>query len=866
MTRKPTRNSPPRVVAIFVGVLTLLIAVAVLAQVTDAGRPIEKSNAVLAQLGTSAPAQGERPSVARIDGAAHFPASPLRTKRRASVPIDSNTSLFLPAVPYNPGGEDPLAVAVADVNGDGKPDLLVVNCDPIGGDNCGNDIRRGLMGVLLGKGDGTFEPAVTYDAGFEAWSLVVADVNGDGKPDVVVVNLCATSSNCTNGKVGVLLGNGDGTFQPVVAYPSGGSNALSAAVADVNGDGKPDLVVANLCGTSSDCTTGNMGVLLGKGDGTFRAAVTYDPGGSRPVSIAAADVNGDGKPDLLVLAEFAYNDSAVGVLLGNGDGTFQPATFNQDPFGSAPQSLAVTDVNGDGKPDLLWVSLYSSDNLCGSSNAYSLVTIRLGKGDGTFPGGGFNCSGGVETFSGAVADVNGDGKLDLIMASACLTDGCADGTDGVVTVLAGNGDGTFQPATVFKPGNGAHSVTVADVNGDENPDLLVVNANTPGVVDVMLNSSAPRSPTTTTLTSSPNPSVAGQPVTLTAVVGSTSGTPTGVVVFSDGVGSATMSGGSASITISSLVAGSHSITAAYQGSSAFSPSTSSSLNQVVNIATTTTTVASSVNPVRINLTVTYTATVTSQYAGTATGTATFQDGGSTIATVTLASNHATYTTSYKTAGTHAIAAIYSGDASNTGSASPTLLEQVQGFPTRTALTTSGSPSLINQPVTFTATVTSGHRAIPDGDLVTFYDGTAPLGSAALAGGTAAFTTSSLSVRTHTIKANYAGDATFAPSTGAVAQIVNKYPTTTTLRSSLNPSAHGQAVTFTAKVASAGPMPTGKAVFKDGTTSIGTAMLSNGVAKLTKSTLAVGTHPITAQYTGDAVSGKSTSAVLNQVVK
>jgi hypothetical protein len=854
MTRKSTRNFLPSAVVPCIAGLTLLIAAAVMAQVTGGGQTSGTPH-------VAPVAQDVNTSQQALERA---PVSRLRTRRHAPVPMDSNTPLFLPPVPYNPGGEDPFAVAVADVNGDGKPDLLVVNCDPVGGDNCGNDIRHGLMGVLLGKGDGTFRPAVTYDAGFEAWSVAVADVNGDGKPDVVVVNLCATSSDCTTGEVGVLLGNGDGTFQPAVAYHSGGSNALSVAVADVNGDGKPDLVVANLCGTSSDCTTGNVGVLLGKGDGTFRSAVTYDLGGGRPVSIAVADVNEDGKPDLLVLAEFAYNNSAVGVLLGNGDGTFQPATFNQDPFGSAPQSLAVADVNGDGKPDLVWVSLYSSDNLCGTSDGYSLVTVRLGRGDGTFPEGGFNCSGGVETFSVAVADVNGDGKLDLILASACLTEDCP--TDGAVTVLAGNGDGTFQVATSFDPVNGAHSVTVADVNGDENPDLLVVNAATPGVVGVMLNSSAPRSPTTTTLVSSPNPSVAGQPVAFTAVVGSTSGTPTGVVVFSDGVGSATMLGGSASITISSLVAGSHSITAVYQGSSAFSPSTSSSLNQVVNIATTTTTVASSVNPVRINLTVTYTATVTSQYAGTVTGTATFQDGGSTIATVTLAGNQATYTTSYKTAGTHAITAIYSGDASNTGSTSLTLSQQVNGLPSKTILTTSESPSLINQPVTFTATVTSGHRTIPDGDLVTFYDGTALLGSVALAGGTAAFTTSSLSVKTHTIKATYAGDGTFAPSTGAVAQIVNKYPTTTALRSSLNPSAHGQAVTFTAKVTSAGSMPTGKVTFKDGTISVGTATLSSGVAKLTKSTLAVGTHPITAQYTGDAASSKSTSSVLNQVVK
>jgi hypothetical protein len=150
--------------------------------------------------------------------------------------------------------------------------------------------------------------------------------------------------------------------------------------------------------------------------------------------------------------------------------------------------------------------------------------------------------------------------------------------------------------------------------------------------------------------------------------------------------------------------------------------------------------------------------------------------------------------------------------------------------------------------------------------VTFYDGTSALGSVTLAGGTAAYTTSSLSAKEHIIKAAYAGDKKFRPSGGTVTQIVNKYTTTTTLTSRPNPSNHGQVVTFTATVTSAGPTPTGKVTFKDGTTVIGSATLSGSVAKLTDSTLAVGGHPITAQYLGDAASSKSTSAVLNQVVQ
>src|SRR5438552_14993106 len=126
------------------------------------------------------------------------------------------------------------------------------------------------------------------------FSVAAADVNGDGKADLLVANWSASASGA---RVGVLLGNGDGTFQPAVTYRSGGVTALSVAVADVNGDGKPDLLVANACGTSSTCQAGSVGALLGNGDGTFQAAVTYPSGMNEAFAVAVADVNGDGKQD-----------------------------------------------------------------------------------------------------------------------------------------------------------------------------------------------------------------------------------------------------------------------------------------------------------------------------------------------------------------------------------------------------------------------------------------------------------------------------------------------------------------------------------------------------------------------------------------
>jgi len=186
--------------------------------------------------------------------------------------------------------------------------------------------------------------------------------------------------------------------------------------------------------------------------------------------------------------------------------------------------------------------------------------------------------------------------------------------------------------------------------------------------------------------------------------------------------------------------------------------------------------------------------------------------------------------------------------------------------TTTTLVSSLNPSFIGQRVSFMATVSSTIGAPPNGETVTFADSNVVIGTGAIAGGVTTFSTSRLKTGTHAIKATYIGDATFKKSSSSVVkQVVNLYTTTTALTSSPNPSTHGQAVTFTATVTSAGPTPTGKVAFKDGTTGIGSAILSGGVATLTKASLAVGTHPITAEYLGDSSSAKSTSAVLNQVV-
>jgi hypothetical protein len=306
-------------------------------------------------------------------------------------------------------------------------------------------------------------------------------------------------------------------------------------------------------------------------------------------------------------------------------------------------------------------------SFCGS------VGVLLGNGDGTLQPAVPYGPGGLEPRAVVVADVNADGKPDLVVANECASYTCTTGTVGV---LVGNGNGTFQPAVAHSAGGLALSAAVADVNGDGKFDVVVT---VPTQVGVLL-------------------------------------TNTGVV-------------------------------------------------------------------------------------------------------------------------------------------------------TKTLVTTSGSPTLFGQPVTFTAKVTPSQGTIPDGELMAFYDGIKMLGSERLASGMAAYTTSSLSARTHTIKATYVGDTTFRLGSGAVQQAVLKDPTTTTLSSSLNPSNYGQAVTLTARVTSAGPAPTGTVTFKNGSVSLGNGTLNgSGVATLTTAKIPVGANTLTSTYNGDAFNAKSVSAAITQTVR
>ena len=437
---------------------------------------------------------------------------------------------------YRSNGWQTSSVAVGDVNLDGKLDVVVAN--PCRDTNrCS---KGGTVGVLLGIGDGTFQTVHNYSSGGQfAVSVALGDVNGDGHPDIVVAN---THPNT----VGVLLGNGHGKFQTASTYSSGGQSLNFLALGDVNDDGKLDLLVADGCISSNDCSSGGVGVLLGNGDGTFQTAQLYDTGGFGPQSLAVADVNSDGRLDVVVANICRINDGAcqdesvVSVLLGNGDGTFQTAqTYNSGGFYGS--SVAVADVNGDNKLDLLVTNrcIQRKSDCFNDGTGSGVIGVLLGNGDGTFQNTERYRSGGYGAGAIAVADLSHDGTLDIVVANICRI-GCANGP-AVIGVLSGNGDGTFQKAQRYGAGGyypRQGALAVADVNGDKKLDLVVATECVP---EFICNHGGgvgillARYSTTTILTSNLNPSIYGESVALTAkVISEGPSAPQGTVTFKSG--------------------------------------------------------------------------------------------------------------------------------------------------------------------------------------------------------------------------------------------------------------------------------------------------------------------------------------------
>ena len=445
--------------------------------------------------------------------------------------------------------------------------------------------------------------------------------------------------------------------------------------------------------------------------------------------------------------------------------------------------------------------------------------------------------------------------------------------DGGTTLGTGTLSGGVATLTTSALPLGSNSIT-AVYGGDTNFTTSTSSA---------LSQTVDQAATTTALTRSTSSITYGQSVTFTAMptaVSPGSGTPTGTVTFKDGttvLGTATLSGGVTTFTTTTLPAGSDSITAVYGGDADFTTSTSSALTETVSqSATTTTLTKSSTGPLRFGQGVTFTATMAAVApgAGTPTGTVTFKDGTTSIGTGTLASGVATFATTALPVGSNSITAVYGGDPNFTTSTSGAITQTVDQSSTTTTLTKSTTGVVkFGQSITFTATV----AAVSPGagtatGTVTFMDNGSSIGTATLSGGVATLTTTTLPAGSNSIKAVYGGDTNFSTSTsGSLTQTVNQTATTTTLtKSTTGPVKYGQSITFTATIAAVSPgagLPAnGETVtFMDGTTELGTAALSSGVATFTTTTLPVGSNSITAVYGGDANYTSSTSGALTQTV-
>jgi len=756
--------------------------------------------------------------------------------------LDTNNNNYVlataPAVP-NTGGSTPSTgtgfsahilttqpdfgfVATADFNGDGKNDIAIAG---------------GEIAVMLGDGDGTFSAVPIPTLG--ATSISVADFNGDGKPDLAITNYGGVPVNLVNpgladdvligyptgqGFVAILLGNGDGTFSTGLKLPISTNPSPSfTAVGDFNGDGIPDLAIANSNDAVSPAVA-SVNIMLGSGDGTFTFKANI-PTGSHPTGIAVGDFNNDGIQDLAVVNTYA---STITVMLGKGDGTFAPlAPIPSTAFSTAPTAITAADFNGDGNLDLAVVNY-------GSLNSFNLpgsIWVLLGDGDGTFTP-QTEMIGRNHLNSIAVGDFNADGKPDLVVSD----------NPGLAEVMLGDGDGFFGPQINTLTVGDATSVAVADFNGDGIPDIVAPSEANPNA-----NSGSIGGP--------PPP-----PVYVNVFLAET-GQSTGTTSATAAVGPFFVVG-----------TGFHDLVASYSGDINYLGSISISEAVTAEPEPTTLSLTASPDPSNYQQPATLTAVVAPITAQnhSATGSVTFTYGNTVVGTSTMVGGIATFTTAMLPSGVDRLTATYSGD-TNFAVSTGTATETVNGSQTVTTLAIAPNPALVGQTVTLAATVTGVSFPQTPAGSVTFYAGTTALAQVPLSSsGVATYSSSAFAFGSYAITAVYSGDPAFYPSTSTpTTLVISGYLSATTLTAAPNPAGTGQTVTLTAGVTGIGSstIATGTVKFFDGTTPLGTGTLDpTGHATLTATTLTLGTHSLTAIYSGSSSYSTSTSPAYSEVIQ
>ncbi|MFC5863369.1 Ig-like domain repeat protein [Acidicapsa dinghuensis] len=908
-----------------------------------------------------------------------------------SVLLGKGDGSFGPAQAYAVG-KTPASVLVTDVNGDGKVDLVAVNQ------------ASNTFSVLTGNGDGTFGTSASFVVGQGPAAGVVGDFDGDGHADLAVIDSGSQA-------ISVALGNGDGTFQAGRAYGSE-LMPMASAAADLNRDGRVDLVVANYCGSDAGCAkSGSVSVFLSDANGVYTLAHNYAVGAG-PVSVQLMDVDGDGIPDIVALNRL---DKTITLLSGKGDGSFEQGSslslsespvaavvgdFNGDGkldlavvgdcgaksctqpgtvevlFGQAgggfhsgavysvgyePVAIAAGDVNGDKMTDLVVANRCGADASCNSGGT---ATVLMASASGQFAAAGASTGAtkiGNSPAGIGLGDLAGRGVLDLVVSRA---------GDNTVGLLSGNGDGTFGAVTSYAVGNGPGAVAIGDFDGDGKLDVAVANT-TDSTVSVLFGTgsgkmgstavmpvgagpaalttiasstgkatglvtanadaassqpgneitvltrmlpmtSGPVDPTSiaVTLTNGNSPATYGASLQFTATVTGTSNStqPTGTVTFDDGTAALTCTGSgdgtltqngttnsTATCSISTLSVGTHHINATYNPGSdpnynAIGPS--SNLTQQIQDATPSILLARTTGQASVGYgtTLVFTATVSGASGVTQpTGTVTFKDNSTTLSCTGASDNTLTQGTSSSTAtctiatlsvsGSHSIKATYvPGSDPNynaAGPSSPVSQTVTTATPTISLALTSPASSSVTYgtSLTFTATVSGVSGAVQPTGSVTFKDGGTTLscsgaGDNTLTQGssnsTATCTISTLAGGSHSITADYVpgSDPNYVaagPSNTVSETVTTTGPSITLARTGSSSVTYGTSLTFTATVTgtSGQTQPTGTVTFQDGSTTLtcsgsnDNTLTQNGktnsTATCSLNSLGVGSHSITATY-------------------
>ena len=836
----------------------------------------------------------------------------------------SNTLIRLFGI-HLPDGTGPMATA--DLNGDGHTDLVIQSTSPTTSQSAGGsgvvDVFYGSAnGLLTGPatypGPNGVHSFILQDMDADGHSDLLIEGNTGtlsilhGFPDGTFATTSEGGTNTLNpatGAGGHLIGvTGPASAQRIyTATPAGisllqssnlsltlngifnaGPGSSSYVVADFNNDGIPDIAL--------DSPEG-IAILFGNPDGTLQTSLAFSA--NQPaLSGALGNFTNSGNLDALVTT----SATQAQLLLGQGDGTFGPPTPATPPTASAittlPPTLALptqpnltlssvitADLDSDGNPDIIATFDNSTaDHAHPDPTTPNQIYIWYSNGDGTYttptiliPSRNFN--------QVTAADMTNDSQLDLV-----LTDGY------LVSILHNLGNRSFgssssNPEQHVLAGTNISSISTGDVNRDGTTDLVLSNGSlanpdvATGGITVLLNKLTAKA-VTGLLTAAPSATPVGQTYTITAAIQPTTTGPaaTGTVTFAiDGapLGTISVSSGIATITgPGTAPVGTHTLTAQYSGDATYAGTQLNTSHAVTGISTTNILSITTGATIFYGQNVDGTATVTASDNSQLGGTITFYDGTTNICTIAVNANASCPASAGSgfVAGTHSLTSVYSGDTTHSASTSNIVIVTVLPDPSTATLTTSLNPAPTGQSISLTATI-SGNFAVPTGP-VTFLDGSTIIGTATLnSAGTAVLNTSNLTAGTHPITAVYAATQNFQAATSStISQVITPAATAAAtaimIASSANPAPAGQTLTLTANVVTVTPstliptglIPTGIVTFIDGNTVLGIATLNpSGLATFTTSTLAAGTHGISASYAGNAAATPSLSSVFLEVI-